>query len=148
MARVRILVDGPQNAVVRIDGVAVQWFGMQELAVGEHQFEFLPPPDDVCCKSGQKKTVQVPPPSGPDDVYKVRGRIEFNPATLDLQGPPGSAAICGTLGEFPVPTTQQVPMSEASLSVRCQLLPPPGSSDPPKPFDVTLRPGQLSTNPR
>ena len=144
--RVRILVDGPQSAVVRIDGSETAWFGkIQELSSGTHSFEFVPP-DDRCCKGSQLLSVNVPVSSGPNDIHTVRGRIEFRAATFDLRGPAGSTASCGPLGVFPVPSQQQIPMSTPLMRVSCQLLPAPGSAEPPKEFDVTLKPGRLSTN--
>jgi tRNA A-37 threonylcarbamoyl transferase component Bud32 len=146
MGRVQILVHGPQNATVRVDGAETPWFGkVQELKAGEHSFEFVPP-DEQCCEPGKTIRVRVPAATGADDVFTVRGRIEFRPATLDLRGAPGTTASCGALGEFPVPSQHLIPMADAVRRVSCQLLPPPGSADPPKEFDVTLRPGRLSTN--
>jgi serine/threonine-protein kinase len=146
IARVQILVHGPQNATVRVDGTETPWFGkVQELKPGEHSFEFVAP-DEQCCEPGKTVRVRVPAATGPDDVYTVRGRIEFRPATLDLRGAPGTTASCGALGEFPVPSQHLIPMAEAVRRLSCQLLPPPGSVEPPKEFDVTLRPGRLSTN--
>jgi hypothetical protein len=143
---VRILVDGPQSAIVRIDGAEVGWFGkIQELAAGSHSFEFVPP-DDRCCAGSQTLSVNVPVSSGPSDIHTVRGRIEFRPALLDLRGPAGSTASCGPLGSFPVPSQQQIPMSTPTLGINCQLLPAPGSAEQPKEFDVTLKAGRLSTN--
>ncbi len=145
-ARVQVVVSGPQNATVRIDGADTPWFGkIQELEPGEHTFEFVAP-NEQCCLPGKTMKVRVPPSASPDDVHIVQGRIEFRPATLDLRGPPGSSASCGPLGEFPVPSQHAIPLTSAERRVRCQLLPPPGSAEPPKEFDVTLRPGRLSTN--
>jgi len=146
MGRVRILIDGPQSAVVKIDGAETAWFGkIQELAAGSHSFEFVPP-DDRCCAGSQTLSVNVPVSSGPTDILTVRGRIEFRPASLDLRGPAGSTASCGPLGSFPVPSQQQIPMSTPTLAISCQLLPAPGSAEQPKEFDVTLKAGRLSTN--
>jgi len=143
--RVRILVDGPQNAVVRIDGAESAWFGkVHELPAGEHSFEFVPP-DEQCCERGQTLRLRLAPSSS-GEPQTVRGRIEFRPATLALRGVAGGTASCGTLGEFPVPSQHQIPMTVAIRRVRCQLIPPPGSAVPPKEFDVTLAPGRLSTN--
>ena len=83
---------------------------------------------------------------GPGDVQTVQGRIEFRPATFDVRGPAGSVVSCGALGEFPVPSQRQIPLRDGPRRVRCQFIPPPGSTEPPKEFDVTLRPGRLSTN--
>jgi len=145
LARVKIVVDGPQSALVRIDGVETPWFGrIHELPAGEHVFEF-DAPDEQCCEPGETLRVVVPPSEGPGDVHTVRGRIAFRPATLDLSGPVGATASCGDLGQFTM-APQQIPMSSAYRTVFCQLMPPPGSAEPPKEFDVTLKAGQLSTN--
>ncbi len=145
-ARVQILVNGPQNATVRVDGAETPWFGkIQELKPGEHTFAFVAP-DDQCCEPGQTLRVRIRPSSSAEEVQTVQGRIEFRPATLDLRGPAGSTASCGALGEFPVPSQHQIPLPDGPRRVRCQFLPPPGSTDPPKEFDVKLRPGRLSTN--
>lgn len=144
-AHVRILVDGPQNATVRIDGTDTAWFGkIHELSPGEHTFEFLPP-DEQCCERGQTLRLRLAPNSS-EEPQTVRGRIEFRPATLVLRGVAGGTASCGTLGEFPVPSQHQIPMTVAVRRARCQLIPPAGSGMPPKEFDVTLKPGRLSTN--
>ena len=146
IARVQILVNGPQSATVRVDGKETPWFGkIQELSPGEHQFEFIAP-DEECCEPGQTLRVKLRPATGPGDVQTVQGRIEFRPATLDVRGPAGSVVSCGALGEFPVPSQRQVPLRDGPRRVRCQFIPPPGSTEPPKEFDVTLRPGRLSTN--
>lgn len=146
LARVRILVEGPQNAVVRVDGTVTPWFGkIHEMPAGRHTFEFTPP-DEVCCEDGPTLTLEVPVSGGPDDTFTVRGRIPFRPATLDFRGDPGESASCGALGVFHVPGQTQIDMTAALQTVHCQLLPAPGSGDPPKEFDVTLRPGRLSTN--
>jgi tRNA A-37 threonylcarbamoyl transferase component Bud32 len=146
VGRVRVVLAGPASATVRIDGAEVPWFGkVHELTPGEHSFEFVAP-NEQCCERGKTIRVRVPVSEGPDDVQVVQGRIEFRPATLDLRGPPGSAASCGPLGEFPVPSQRLIPMTSAERGVSCKLLPPPGSTEPPKEFDVTLRPGRLSTN--
>lgn len=146
VARVQVLVIGPQSATVRIDGKETPWFGkIQELAPGEHLFEFIAP-DEQCCEPGQTLRVKLRPATGPGDVQTVQGRIEFRPATFDLRGPPGSVVTCGALGEFPVPSQRQIPLRDGPRRVRCQFIPPPGSTDPPKEFDVMLRPGRLSTN--
>jgi serine/threonine-protein kinase len=146
VGRVRVVLSGPASATVRIDGTEVPWFGkVHELTPGEHSFEFVAP-NEQCCERGKTIRVRVPASTGPDDVHVVQGRIEFRPATLDLRGPPGSSASCGPLGEFPVPSQRLIPMTSAERGVSCKLLPPPGSPEPPKEFDVTLQPGRLSTN--
>ncbi|HET9959641.1 MAG TPA: serine/threonine-protein kinase [Polyangiaceae bacterium] len=146
LAHVQILVDGPQSAIVRVDGIETSWFGrLRSMPPGPHTFEFVAP-DETCCEPGQTLKVNIPVPVNENDVTTVRGRIEFRPAMLELSGPAGSLASCGALGEFPVPGQRQIPMAGAVRRVRCQLIPPPGSAEPPKEFDVTLRAGRLSTN--
>lgn len=144
LAPVRIAVDGPQNATVRVDGTELRdWFGTQSLPVGQHVFEFIPP-NRECCEGAQRLVVEIRPPSG-GEPQRVRGRIGFKDATLDLRGTPGSRASCGELGEFPVPSRQVLRMTAAVRPARCTLIPPVGSSSLPKEFDVTLSPGRLSS---
>jgi serine/threonine-protein kinase len=141
-ALVKIVVSGPQNALVSLDGVKLDdWFGpAREITVGQHTFEFEPPNPD-CCEAGQKISVEIRPPSAEGEVQIVQGRIKFKNADLELAGLPGSTASCGELGTFPVPSRQSFPMNGAQRRARCTLLPPPGSAAPPKGFDVTLSPG-------
>jgi serine/threonine-protein kinase len=147
MARVRIAVDGPANAIVRMDGNDLaDWFGTQEIPVGTHVFEFIPP-NTECCDTGDRQTVEIRPPTGPDDLQKVRGRIAFRDAVLEFHGPPGSRASCAELGEFSVPSHQSIEMTSAVRRGSCTLVPPPGSGLPVKPFDVTLSPGRVSSVP-
>jgi serine/threonine protein kinase len=143
-ARVRILVNGPQNALVSLDGVKLDdWFGPpREITVGPHTFEFEPPSPD-CCEAGQKLTVEIRPPRADGEPQVVQGRIAFKNAVLELTGAPGSSARCGELGTFPVPSRQSLPMSGAQRRAHCTLLPPPGSAVAPKEFDVTLSPGEV-----
>jgi eukaryotic-like serine/threonine-protein kinase len=142
-ATVRVLVDGPKNATVKVDGQEIVWFGPpHELTVGPHTFEFVPP-NEECCVAPQTMTVNVTRPSDPAEVQTVRGSIEFKPALLDFQGLPGTTASCGELGSFNVPSQQKIRMATASLHTHCTLLSPPTSGQPPKEFDVTLSPGRL-----
>lgn len=144
IARVRILVQGPKNATVRIDGVETAWFGeLKELSPGKHLFEFLPP-DDRCCVSEQRLERVLAPSDGPDDFEIIRGQIDYRPATLQLTQPAGGTASCGVLGQFPVPSVQEIPMPDGPIKVSCLLFPPAESPDPPKQFDVTLNPGRTS----
>ena len=146
-ARVRILVNGPQNAIVTLDGVKIDWFGpAREMTVGPHVFEFQPPNTD-CCEPGQTLNVEIRPPSGPNDEQTVQGRIAFKSAVLELSGMVGSTASCGELGTFPVPSRQSLKMTNAQRKAHCTLLPPPGSGEPPKGFDVTLSPGGVFRSP-
>jgi serine/threonine-protein kinase len=142
-ATVRVLVDGPKNATVKVDGQEIVWFGPpRELTVGTHTFEFVPP-NDECCVAPQSMVVNVVRPNDPDEVQTVRGTIEFKPAIIDFQGTPGTTASCGELGSFNVPSQQKIRMATASLHAHCTLLSPPSSGLPPKEFDLTLSPGRL-----
>jgi hypothetical protein len=144
---VRIAVDGPANATVKVDGTELaDWFGTQLIPVGPHVFEFIPP-NTECCEPGEKLSVAIREPRGPDDLQKVRGRIAFKNAILDVRGPPGSRASCAELGEFPVPSHRTFGMNSASRRVSCTVIPPQGSGLPLKTFDVTLSPGRVSSVP-
>jgi tRNA A-37 threonylcarbamoyl transferase component Bud32 len=146
-ATVRVLVDGPKNATVKVDGQEIVWFGPpHELTVGPHTFEFVPP-NEECCVAPQTMTVNVVRPNDPSEVQTVRGTIEFKPALIDFQGLPGTTASCGELGSFSVPSQQKIRMSTASVRAHCTLLAPPTSGQPPKEFDVTLSPGRLFSIP-
>jgi len=146
-ATVRVLVDGPKNATVKVDGQEIVWFGPpHELSVGPHTFEFVPP-NEECCVAPQTMTVNVAHPNDPSEVQTVRGTIEFKPAVIDFQGLPGTSASCGELGSFNVPSQQKIRMSTAAVHAHCTLLGPPDSGQPPKEFDVTLSPGRLFSIP-
>jgi serine/threonine-protein kinase len=147
MARVRIAVDGPANTIVRMDGADLpDWFGTQQIPVGTHVFDFIPP-NAECCESGDRQTVEIRPPNGPDDLQKVRARIAFRDAVVEFRGVPGSRASCAELGDFAVPSHQTFQMTSAVRRGSCTLIPPPGSGLPVKPFDVTLSPGRVSSVP-
>jgi serine/threonine-protein kinase len=145
---VRITVDGPQSATVRVDGTELDdWFSPQQLEVGTHSFEFVPP-NNGCCDEGQTLTVEIVPQDTPGKIQTVRGRIAFKDAVLEISGAPGARASCPELGgTFPVPSRQTFEMGAASRSVTCTLIPPPGTGLPPKEFDVTLSPGRVSSIP-
>ena len=147
-ALVNIVVNGPQTAIVTLDGVRLDdWFGPpREISVGPHVFEFEPPNPD-CCEAGQRLPVEIRPQQGKEDIQTVQGRIAFKNAVLELIGTPGSSASCGELGTFPVPSRQSFPMSLAQRKTHCTWLPPPGSAIPPKGFDVTLSPGGVFRSP-
>jgi hypothetical protein len=142
-ATVRVLVDGPKNALVKVDGLEIVWFGPpHELTLGPHTFEFIPP-NEECCVGPQSMTVNVTRPSEASEVQTVRGTIEFKPALIDFQGSPGTTASCGELGSFSVPSQQKIRMAAATLRGHCTLLSPPTSGKPPKEFDLTLSPGRV-----
>jgi serine/threonine-protein kinase len=146
-ATVRVLVDGPKNATVKVDGEEIVWFGPpHEMSVGTHTFEFVPP-NRECCVAPQTMLVNVIRPSVPGEVQTVRGTIEFKPALLDFQGPIGATASCGELGSFAVPSQQKIRMETATLHAHCTVLPLPTSGLSPKEFDVTLGPGRLFSIP-
>jgi serine/threonine-protein kinase len=146
-ATVRVLVDGPKNAIVKVDGQEIVWFGPpHDLTVGAHTFEFVPP-NEECCIAPQSMVVNVVRPNDPTEVQTVRGTIEFKPALIDFQGAPGTTASCGELGSFNVPSQQKIRMATAALHAHCTLLSPPDSGLPPKEFDVTLSPGRLFSIP-
>jgi len=147
LATVRVLVDGPKSATVKVDGQEIVWFGPpHELTVGPHTFQFVPP-NDECCVAPQTMTVNVAKPNNPGEVQTVRGTIEFKPALVEFQGQPGTTASCGELGSFNVPGQQKIRMTTAALHAHCTLISPPTSGLPPKEFDLTLSPGRLFSIP-
>jgi len=147
LATVRVLVDGPKNATVKVDGQEIVWFGPpHQLSVGPHTFQFVPP-NEECCVAPKTMTVNVLRPNDPSEVQTVRGTIEFKPAVLEFQGLPGTTASCGELGSFVVPGQQRIRMATASLHAHCTLLSPPTSGLPPKEFDLTLSPGRIFSIP-
>jgi hypothetical protein len=92
---VKILIVGPQNAAVRIDGQLRQWYQPQKLSVGPHTFEFLAPKSE-CCDQRPPETVMIEAGEGPQTV---RGSVPFKSATLRLDAPAGAKASCGVAGE-------------------------------------------------
>jgi len=138
---VRTPVVGPQNARVRIDGQLEPWFQVHSLSFGPHTFEFVPPNSD-CCEAPPPMTIDVVPG---EDAQIVRGVIQFKAATLRLSAPGGSHASCG-LGEvIAAGSSQTIPMDRPARDLTCTVVPPSGSSDPPKRVDVGLRPGRTFT---
>ncbi len=144
--RVRILVSGPQNAKVMIDGVArSNWFFEKyDLPVGPHRFEFIPP-DAVCCEGKSVQEVNVVADEAGEGPMVIRGVIRFKDARVQFASPSGAVATCGSLGKVTAPGTLLVRMERARLTGRCTILPPPGSPDAPKEIDVTLQPGRTFT---
>ena len=138
MRAVRIVIDGPQSATVRIDGQLRPWYERQELSVGPHTFEFIPP-NTECCEHPPPRTVQV---LGGEGVQVVQGHIPFKPAVLSLEAPPGAKASCGVAGQLLPGESRRIELDEASLALRCHVIPPPESADSPKEIDVALSPGR------
>ena len=135
---VRIVIDGPQSATVRIDGQLRPWYEPQELSAGPHTFEFIPP-NTECCEHPPPRTVQVLSGEG---VQVVKGHIPFKPAILTLEAPPGAKASCGVAGQLLPGESRRIELDEASLALRCHVIPPPDSGTTPKEIDVALSPGR------
>ena len=144
-ASVRVVVNGPANATVTVDGQPFDnWFGgALDLSAGEHTFEFRPP-NTECCKGPVVKTVNI----RAGEEQTVRGVIAWNPATLEFKGAPLSTASCGEVATFNAPGSVVIPMQKASQKARCTVYPAPGSGDAPKQFDVDLTPGRTFSFPR
>src|SRR5690606_28827589 len=61
--RLSIRITGASGGSVKIDGRPVQWFGqVNEVTVGPHLFEFLPPNESCCLAT--KRQVDVPAGEG------------------------------------------------------------------------------------
>jgi len=144
MGTVRVAVVGPANATVFVDGSPFDnWFGVaHQLPAGEHTFEFRPP-NTECCVGPVTKTLKV---RGGEE-QTVRGVIEWRPAMLEFRGLPLATASCGEVASFSAPGSVTVPMQRASQKVRCTVIPPPASGEPPKAFDGELNPGRTFTFP-
>jgi serine/threonine protein kinase len=144
-ASVTVIVNGPANAKVVVDGQPFDnWFGgTLELPAGDHTFEFRPP-NTECCKGPVTKTVSI----RPGENQTVRGVIAWNPATLEFKGAPLSTATCGEVATFNAPGSIVIPMQSASQRARCTVYPAPGSGEAPKQFDVDLTPGRTFSFPR
>ncbi|HYQ17477.1 MAG TPA: hypothetical protein VEQ58_17010, partial [Polyangiaceae bacterium] len=141
---VRVAVSGPANATVFVDGNPFDnWFGVaHELSAGDHVFEFRPP-NTECCVGPVTKTFKVR--GGQEQT--VRGVIEWKPSTLEFRGGPLSTASCGEVATFSAPGSVVIPMQRASQRARCTVIPPEGSGEAPKAFDVELSPGRTFTFP-
>jgi len=148
-ARVRVLVMGPQNATVYVDGKPFDnWFGVaHDLPVGPHSFEFRPPSTE-CCVGPVFKTVTIRAPESPNEEQLVKGVIDWKPAVLEFRGAPLSSASCGEVATFTAPGSKSIPMQKASEKARCTVIPAPQSGEAPKAFDVELSPGRTSSFPR
>jgi serine/threonine-protein kinase len=144
VASVTVVVNGPQNATVLMDGHPFDnWFGVHEIAAGEHTFEFRPPNTD-CCAGSAFKTVTV----RPNEPQTVKGVISWKPATLEFRGSPLSTASCGEVANFSAPGSVQINMQAAKQVAHCTVIPAPQSGEAPKAFDVELSPGRSSSFPR
>ncbi|MDX2054413.1 MAG: serine/threonine-protein kinase [Polyangiaceae bacterium] len=139
---VKIVVSGPQNPTVKVDGQEVEWFGRQfQLTTGPHTFEFVPP-NEICCVGAVKITRNIEPSVDPNSELIVSGKIELRPATLTLQAPLGVQASCGQLGELVAQESRQLTMDKPVVEGHCTVFPPQGSALAPKRIDVTLRAGE------
>ena len=143
-ASVTVVVNGPQNATVLVDGQPFEpWFGVaHDVPAGEHTFVFRPP-NTECCVAPNPKTVVI----RPGEPQTVKGVIAWKPATLEFRGPLDSSASCGEVATFSRPGSVQINMQAAKQLARCTLIPAPQSGEAPKPFDVWLNPGRTSTFP-
>jgi eukaryotic-like serine/threonine-protein kinase len=139
---VRITVDGPKSARVRVDGVEFSNYLEErlELPVGVHQFEFMPPPENPsCCKGPSQRSVEIVPGEGDQTV---QGTIRFRDALIEFNAPPGWEATCGVFGQFKTRGPHSIPMTQARRSDDCFLLPPTGSPEKPQSIHVSLTPGE------
>jgi serine/threonine-protein kinase len=145
---VRVLVKGPQNATVLVDGRPFDnWFGVaHDLPEGDHVFEFRPPNAECCVAPGPRTITIRPPETGQEQV--VQGVIEWKPATLEFRGAPSSTASCGEVATFSAPGSVVIPMQRASQLAHCTVIPASQSGEAPKAFDVELNPGRTSSFPR
>lgn len=119
MRRVSIRIAGASGGSVKIDGREVQWFGrVNDVSVGTHVFEFLPP-NDSCC-SATKRQIDVPVGEG---TLVVMGSIPFKDAVFVAKTPDGEnwTVSCPTLfaGVLKGPGRRSIPLSQAEVSGSC-----------------------------
>jgi eukaryotic-like serine/threonine-protein kinase len=142
--RVSIRITGASGGSVKIDGREVAWFGqLNEVPVGSHSFEFLPP-NDSCC-SATKRQVDVP---AGDGVLVVVGTIPFKDATFMAKTPENETwnVSCPTLfaGSLRGPGRRSIPLSQAEVTGSCLVSNAKASAEAGQKL-VTLRAGQTST---
>lgn len=138
-----IRITGASGGSVKIDGREVPWFGqVNEVSVGPHVFEFLPP-NDSCC-SATKRQVDVPAGEG---VFVVMGSVPFKDAIFIARTPEGEewTVSCPTLfgGALTAPGRRSIPLSQPEVTGSCLLSNALGGNAGRK--SVTLRAGQTST---
>lgn len=141
--RVSIRITGASGGSVKIDGRQVEWFGqVNEVPVGSHTFEFLPP-NDSCCLATKR---QVDVPAG-DSVLVVVGSIPFKDAVFVAKTPENENwnVSCPTLfaGSLRGPGRRSIPLSQVEVSGSCLVSSPQGGEAGQK--VVTLRAGQTAT---
>jgi serine/threonine-protein kinase len=145
---VQVVVVGPQNATVVIDGETfANWFGaLHDLEVGPHSFVFKPPSEE-CCEQPPPMVVDIRPADASGKPQVVQGTIKWKPATLEFKGGALSTASCPEVGvSFSRSGEQhQVNMTKARQKLLCTVNP---FGEPPIQVDVDITPGRISTFPR
>ncbi len=138
-----IRITGASGGSVKIDGREVSWFGqVNEVAVGPHVFEFLPP-NDSCC-SATKRQVDIPAGEG---LYVVMGSVPFKDAIFVAKTPEGEewTISCPTLfgGSLNGSGRRSIPLTQPEVTGSCLISSAGGLNAGRK--SVTLRAGQTST---
>ncbi len=137
---VRTPVVGPQNAQVKIDGKLSPWFRVHQLALGEHQVEFVPP-NTSCCETPQAQTIVVVRGEGPQTI---RGVIDYKSAILRFSGAKGYRASCGLGGLLAPGATRTIPMDRSSRRLQCKVYSLTEAGKEQLNVSVILRPGKTS----
>jgi tRNA A-37 threonylcarbamoyl transferase component Bud32 len=141
--RLSIRITGASGGSVKIDGRPVQWFGqVNEVTVGPHLFEFLPP-NESCCLATKR---QVDVPAG-DGVFVVMGSVPFKDAVFVAKTPEGEdwTVSCPTLfsGSLSGSGRRSIPLTQVEVTGSCLISDPSGVNAGRK--SITLRAGQTST---
>jgi serine/threonine-protein kinase len=140
--KVEVGITGAMGGSLRIDGEAKEWFGVQhELEPGEHVFEFVPP-NDTCCVP-QRLNVLIKEGA---DVQRVVGNIAFRDAILRANGDKEADVTCAEIfsGTLHIPGERSIPMSSATVSGHCTILPRGPEGALPQREAVVLQAGQTT----
>lgn len=141
--RLSIRITGASGGSVKIDGRPVQWFGqVNEVTVGPHLFEFLPPNESCCLAT--KRQVDVPAGEG---VFVVMGSVPFKDAVFVAKTPEDGdwTVSCPTLfaGSLSGSGRRSIPLTQVEVTGSCLISDPSGVNAGRK--SITLRAGQTST---
>jgi serine/threonine-protein kinase len=129
--RVRFVVV-PNGARMTLDGRAVDWSAVFELAPGAYTIAASMPEGNNCCDPVSSiASVSAPPADDPDKLEEFKLRLPYRPARVVLEGevPPGGVLTCGAVGLI---ATKSSPgsaiMTQMELETSCSFSPGSGAT--------------------